>query len=129
MSSNDNISEMQRKRGEPVPGFPGMTWGSISLERPPMVRRVNDEGNTAWKAKRDQLCKSISQPSSVETEDLSSDSWLSALAIEDTKAFRDHEEAVQRKVCLEGADESLLVLQEGYKKAEKELDAEKSKTF
>lgn len=82
MSSND-ISEMQRKRGEPVPGFPGMTWGSMNLERPPMVRSVNGEGNTAFKVKRDNLFKSV--PPSEVTEDMSNDKWLRVLALSGTE--------------------------------------------
>jgi hypothetical protein len=66
---------------------------------------------------------------------MSSDTWLRALAIsEHGNAFREHEAAevavssIQRKVYMEGGDESLLVLaQERYAKAGQELKAAEEK--
>jgi len=74
MSSNDNkYSEaMEKMKGEPVPGFPGMTWGSMKLERPPMVRSQHADQPLEWKATRDRVSSIVSPPSSVATEDTTS---------------------------------------------------------
>lgn len=112
------------------------TMQSKQLQRPRLVRNYHHNIATEWVAIRDNVCQSIiSPPSSVSTQDMSSDNWLRALAIsEHSIAFREHEAAevavstIQRQVYLDGGDESLLVLaQERYAKAGQELTAAEEK--
>ena len=112
------------------------TMQSKQLQRPRLVRSYHHNITSEWIAIRDNVCQPIiSPPSSVSTQDMSSDNWLRALAIsEHSKAFREHEAAemavstFQQKIYMEGGDESLLVLaQERYAKAGQELNAAEEK--
>jgi len=112
------------------------TMQSKQLERPRLVRNYHHNITSELVAIRDNVFRpTMSPPSSVSTQDMSSDNWLRALAIsEHSIAFREHEAAevavstIQRQVYLDGGVESLLVLaQERYAKAGQELTAAEEK--